>query len=487
MIDLTKATVRPSGTDGVAARTAAGFIVLGSRDAVDHVAFIEEHQTTPEIIELLAARVTESRPGALSMLFTAGGEPYLFAWGTATSSVTTTTSRFTITPVAGELLVHPLAVEADSTVVLSNGRAAIEYTPAAINLAEGSMQAQAVVVDLAPKPLSRATPIDLPPLDVPDPAPDARPVPASSPANPDPAVESVQPPVVTLIEPAETSPRPAPEPVSGVASDATEMIPVGGLAFGQPAAEEIVFADDLEQISDLIEPGPVPETHHLGQDDGAASAPAAEPPAAIPEEATVAEVPPEFVRDVDPAITPIDPLETTPLPDLDLVLDPPSPAGVPAMVLGAQCPNGHHNHPEALVCTTCGATMPREQTVILVNGPRPPLGLLVVDDGTTVSIDHDLVIGRDPMSHEDVRSGLARPMTLTDETLSLSRQHARLVLQDWTVSVTDLNSSNGTWLNRSADPQDWSRVEPGTLVEMRATDRLRIGGRVIQVELHHSG
>ena len=30
-------------------------------------------------------------------------------------------------------------------------------------------------------------------------------------------------------------------------------------------------------------------------------------------------------------------------------------------------------------------------------------------------------------------------------------------------------------------------VEPGTLVEMRATDRLRIGGRVIQVELHHSG
>ena len=74
---------------------------------------------------------------------------------------------------------------------------------------------------------------------------------------------------------------------------------------------------------------------------------------------------------------------------------------------------------------------------------------------------------------------------LVDDTLALSRQHARIVLDDWAVHVADLDSSNGTWLNRGPNPQEWMSVETGTTVPLEPGDRIKVGGRIIQVELHH--
>lgn len=124
-------------------------------------------------------------------------------------------------------------------------------------------------------------------------------------------------------------------------------------------------------------------------------------------------------------------------------------------------------------------------TTVLMNGPRPPLGVLVVDDGTTYSLNADLVIGREPTTHDDVIAGTALPMALTDDTLSLSRRHARIVLDDWSVAVQDLHSSNGTFLSRAGQTESWTQVPGGTSVPLEPGDRLRIGGRIIQVELHH--
>lgn len=124
-------------------------------------------------------------------------------------------------------------------------------------------------------------------------------------------------------------------------------------------------------------------------------------------------------------------------------------------------------------------------TTVLINGPRPPLGVLVVDDGTTYSLNEDLIIGREPTSHDDVVAGTASPMILTDDTLSLSRKHARIVLEDWSVAVQDLGSSNGTYLSRAGQNETWGKVESGATMSLEPGDRLRVGGRIIQVELHH--
>ena len=154
------------------------------------------------------------------------------------------------------------------------------------------------------------------------------------------------------------------------------------------------------------------------------------------------------------------------------------------MVLGVTCPLGHHNHPEASFCTQCGTKMVQSGTTVLLNGPRPPLGILVVDDGTTYSLNEDLIIGREPTSHADVERGLATPMILSDESLALSRQHARIVLDDWTVSLVDLLSSNGTFLSRADQDGGWAQLEKGGTIELLPGDRIRIGGRTIQVEIH---
>ena len=55
-------------------------------------------------------------------------------------------------------------------------------------------------------------------------------------------------------------------------------------------------------------------------------------------------------------------------------------------------------------CTLCGINMV-QQTPALVDGPRPPLGLLVLDDGSVFQLEQDYVIGRQPEGAPEVVSG----------------------------------------------------------------------------------
>lgn len=153
-------------------------------------------------------------------------------------------------------------------------------------------------------------------------------------------------------------------------------------------------------------------------------------------------------------------------------------------VLGVKCPRDHHNHPDAVYCAQCGLRMGVNQTLIAAMGPRPALGLLLLDDGTTHPIAHDMVVGREPHFHDLVQSGAADPLTINDPDLNLSRSHFAIRLVDWDVTAMDLGSANGTLFQR-ADATDWMPLSTSEATSLTAGDKLRAGSRVFQIQLHH--
>lgn len=155
-----------------------------------------------------------------------------------------------------------------------------------------------------------------------------------------------------------------------------------------------------------------------------------------------------------------------------------------AQVRGVRCPVDHHNHPNASYCSQCGRKMGVNLTTVLVMGERPPLGLLIVDDGTTIPLAADVVVGRDPRSHSAVLDGTAIAVLVPDDSLGLSRAHATFTLHEWDVVVTDLGSSNGTFV-RHEDTTVWIPLAPHQPAALTAGDTIRLAGREMLLELHH--
>ncbi|HEU5171350.1 MAG TPA: FHA domain-containing protein [Gemmatimonadales bacterium] len=81
--------------------------------------------------------------------------------------------------------------------------------------------------------------------------------------------------------------------------------------------------------------------------------------------------------------------------------------------------------------------------------------------GQAFPIEGDMVVGRSPAAH----------LVLADRFVSL--RHARLTVQDATVLVDDLGSSNGTFVNDE-------RV--GSSARLTEGDRLRIGSVVLRLQ-----
>lgn len=176
------------------------------------------------------------------------------------------------------------------------------------------------------------------------------------------------------------------------------------------------------------------------------------------------------------------PLPTGPVPSAEssAVSGPTEPA---VMVQGIQCSRGHFNHPQALYCSVCGISTVH-QTRTLVSGPRPSLGILVLDDGSTFSLDGNYVIGRAPEVNGEVGAGRARPMVVTDDEHLISRAHAEVQLQGWDVIVDDLGSANGTFAWNPGDPQ-WTRLAPHQGFAVAPGGRVAVGRRTLVYESHH--
>lgn len=149
---------------------------------------------------------------------------------------------------------------------------------------------------------------------------------------------------------------------------------------------------------------------------------------------------------------------------------------------GRRCARGHLNNPVALTCARCGIKLV-EAGGPLVEGIRPPLGVLTLDDGGTFALTGDVVLGREPVVDELVIAGRARPVRVADNERTVSRAHALIRLVGWDVFLEDRGSANGTFV-RTASHQPWHRLEPNERVALTAGASVRLGERELGFEQH---
>ena len=152
------------------------------------------------------------------------------------------------------------------------------------------------------------------------------------------------------------------------------------------------------------------------------------------------------------------------------------------IIQGVYCKNGHFDDPEALFCAICGISM-NQQTLVPRPGERPPLGVLLLDDGSVFQLDSDYVIGREPGLDASVAAGQARPLRVADDTGIVSRVHARVHLDGWRVLVADLGSANGTRVLLPGQPADQPLV-PQVPIVLATGSQVDLGGRGFRYESH---
>jgi hypothetical protein len=155
----------------------------------------------------------------------------------------------------------------------------------------------------------------------------------------------------------------------------------------------------------------------------------------------------------------------------------------PMLVDGVFCSRKHFNDPNVQYCRQCGIAMV-QITRQVRKGQRPPLGVLLLDDGTGFTLDRDYVVGREPVLDGDVAAGRARPLRISDPDGTVSRLHLRISLIGWQVEIRDLGSANGSVLylpsgEQRLSPYDSTVIEPGA--------RIGIGHRSIQYLSYRAG
>jgi FHA domain-containing protein len=146
------------------------------------------------------------------------------------------------------------------------------------------------------------------------------------------------------------------------------------------------------------------------------------------------------------------------------------------LVLGVYCRRSHFNDPQMAYCTVCGISM-AQATRSLVWGERPAVGVLVLDDGASFPLMREHVFGRVPEADEAVIAGKASPVRLFD--MSVSRVHARIVLDGWDVSVIDAGSTNGTFLCVPSQA-GWTRLPRGERAPVRTGTVIAFGRRQLR-------
>jgi hypothetical protein len=159
----------------------------------------------------------------------------------------------------------------------------------------------------------------------------------------------------------------------------------------------------------------------------------------------------------------------------------PAPEGG-VVVQGIECSRQHFNDPTAIYCAVCGISMVH-QTHSLVSGPRPPLGSIVLDDGTVHPLVGDFVLGREPENAPEVVSGGAVGLTLDDPDVTMSRVHVKLQLVEWDVRLVDAGSANGTYVAAPGETA-WTKVGTGETLVLKPGTKVSLGGRTFVFDSH---
>jgi FHA domain len=112
---------------------------------------------------------------------------------------------------------------------------------------------------------------------------------------------------------------------------------------------------------------------------------------------------------------------------------------------------------------------------------RPPVGMLVFDDGSTYTVDAEYLMGRMPEADPRVASGSLRSLALEDTSGAVSRVHAQIVVNGWDALLVDVGSRNGTFVSPPGE-QGWTQLPAGETHRLVPGTRVRIGGRSFQFE-----
>jgi FHA domain len=429
-----------------------------------------------------AAETAGERDGPAAVAFgPAGTETAVIVYGTAWAEVTTAHGKQHMTtgqPYGRMRCVLPSElIEVRAGVREAEGQS---DTDPYLRLAEGVVRAVGLVyapegtraetADVAkPEPSGRLTPLDVPQAAPPAAAPAPAP-PAPAPAPPAPApvpstsLDAAQAAPPTPAPPAPAPAPPAPAPMPPTSLDAGQPAPPAsppptsldpsqtGLKAPSPPAESVAPVP--------VEPAPVPGAFQAGEPQ--------------PDDSPK----PDFIAlsftgasaggDI-PARTPL-PLGAEPADEKDRGV---AEQAVP-LVEGIYCKNGHFNDPEARYCAVCGIGM-AQLTKIRKRDKRPPLGVLVLPDGSVCQLDADYVMGREPTLDTSVADGSARPLRLPSAGGVVSRIHARVDLDGWQVYISDLNSANGTQVVLPGETTG-KVLQPGVRTPLVAGAQIRLGG-----------
>jgi hypothetical protein len=137
------------------------------------------------------------------------------------------------------------------------------------------------------------------------------------------------------------------------------------------------------------------------------------------------------------------------------------------LVTAALCTAGHANPPGALHCRICSAPMDPAGPRLV---DRPCLGVLVASSGESIDLLGPVLVGRAPNGGStDPQAALLRVLSPNQD---ISRTHVRVAPSDWSIEVTDMNSTNGTLVRHPGgeairlSPGETVTVEIGAVIDL---------------------
>ncbi|GAC1580054.1 MAG: hypothetical protein NVS3B24_14610 [Candidatus Dormibacteria bacterium] len=158
------------------------------------------------------------------------------------------------------------------------------------------------------------------------------------------------------------------------------------------------------------------------------------------------------------------------------------PLGAPE-VDGVLCNRGHFNDVQVRYCHVCGMSMLEAERNV-VRGPRPAVGVLILDDGSAFHLDMDYVIGADPHRESGCQEGRARALVLQDASGAIAPVHAVIRLSDWNAVLVDRGSSSGTRVSETA-MSSARDLQPGEELTLLSHTTISAGGRKVTFYSHH--
>ncbi len=512
-MNLADARLAPApGADGLVARTGGAVLFVASRTPVTEVARLvdavhaaDDEAAPGRTLARALATLVGSDSGALpgfALVAASTGGIYVKAYGPVEIRVQGEGGEELISAVGSFTGLDRELTGTFHTIVAHRAGEAVPVPAFDVDVRAGTSPGGGFALT------TLSGPTDAPAPEAPAPAPEAAPEPTTAPAEPpeaapiDPPTQAWspedvaeataptgpvdEPPAAEAAAPPVAAPPPA-EPLAPAEPPVVEAPPV--VAPEPPSAEgpgappetepptappEAPVADGVPAVSDEVAAPPA--------DLPAFSPPDQEPPAAEPPPYEAATMPPtalpEFESHLLGALDEDDVDEREPLPvelDPGEVRAPDQDDAQEVIVQGVLCSRGHFNDPRSRFCSSCGISMV-QNTQVLTPGPRPPLGVLVFEDGATFSLAQDYVVGRQPEVSEAVQQGLALPLPVDDPERSISRAHAELRLVDWEVHLINLSATNGSFVWDETQ-QQWVPIPTGQSVVLSAGMRVALGRR----------